>query len=141
MPVSAHLRNILGPLPPSNGYTYLFTIINHSIRWPEAIPLKDATTASCAQTLVSHWIAHFGAPLDMTSDRGPPFTSQIWTAVAGLLDTQLHCTMAYHSLSNGLVERFHRHLKSALRVRFSGPNWIKELPLVLLGIRTLQKKT
>ena len=38
------------------------------------------------------------------------------------------------------MERFHRHLKSALIARLNGPNWIDELPWVLLGIRTVPKE-
>ena len=38
------------------------------------------------------------------------------------------------------MERFHRHLKSALRTRLTGPNWIDELPWVLLGIHTAPKE-
>ena len=85
-------------------------------------------------------IARFGIPLDMSSNRGPQFTSQLSTAVASFLGTQLHCTTAYHPHANGLVERFHRHLKSALRARLTGPNWTRELPWVLLGIRTSPKQ-
>jgi hypothetical protein len=57
-----------------------------------------------------------------------------------MLHTQLHHTTAYHPQSNGLMERFHRHLKSALRARLTGPNWMQELPWVLLGIRTAPKE-
>ena len=77
----------------------------------------------CAQALPSHWISRFGVPMDISSDRGPQFTSQLWSSLAQLLGTQLHRTTAYHPQSNGLVERFHRHLKSALRARLTGPNW------------------
>lgn len=42
-------------------------------------------------------------------------------------------TTAYHPQANGLVERIHRHLKSALRARLSGPNWVDELPWILLA--------
>ena len=57
-----------------------------------------------------------------------------------LLGTKLHHTTAYHPQSNSLVERFHRHLKTALRARLSTPNWLDELPWVLLGIRTAPKE-
>lgn len=132
--------DLVGPLPPSQGFTHLFTIVDRFSRWPEAVPLSDTTAASCAQALVTHWIARFGVPTDMTSDRGSQFTSQLWSSVAQLLGTQLHHTTAYHPQSNGLVERFHRHLKSALRARLTGPSWAKELPWVLLGIRTAPKE-
>ena len=48
--------DLVGPLPPSNGFTHLFTIIDHTSRWPEAIPLSNTSAASCAQALVSHWM-------------------------------------------------------------------------------------
>ena len=132
--------DLVGPLSPSNGSNHLLTIVDRFSRWPEAVPLKDTTSMGCAQALVSHWISRFGIPMDISSDRGPQFTSQLWSAIAQLLGTRLHHTTAYHPQSNGLVERFHRHLKSALRARLTGPNWTRELPWVLLGIRTAPKE-
>jgi transposase InsO family protein len=132
--------DIVGPLPSSQGYTYLFTIVDRFTRWPEAIPLTDISTTSCARALISNWVARFGLPLEMSSDRGAQFTSGIWTTMARLLGTHHSRTTAYHPQANGLVERFHRHLKAALRARLTGPNWIDELPWVLLGIRTAPKE-
>ena len=132
--------DLVGPLPPSSGFTHLLTVVDRFTRWPEAIPLSDTTTHTCALALVSHWIARFGVPMDMSSDRGSQFTSQLWAAISQLLGTKLHHTTAYHPQSNGLVERFHRHLKSALRARLTGPTWSNELPWVLLGIRTAPKE-
>ena len=64
----------------------------------------------------------------MTSNRGAQFTSAIWSNVAYLLGVQLHRTTAYHSQSNGLVDRFHRTMKTYLKARLTGPNYIDELP-------------
>ena len=84
--------------------------------------------------LVSYHIAQFGVPTDITSDRGPQFTSSLWTTLGKLLGAQLHHTTAYHPQANGIVERFHRQLKAALKARLVGPAWMDELPLVLLGL-------
>ncbi len=56
--------------------------------------------------------------------------------MATLFGTKLHGTTAYHPQANDLVERFHRHLKSALEARLNGPNWIDELSWVMRGIHT-----
>ena len=124
--------DLVGPLPSSRGFSYLFTIVDQFTRWPKAIPLMDSNTATCARALVTHWLARFGIPMDITSDRGSQFTSRLWTTLTNQLGIQLHRTTAYHPCSNGLVERFHRHLKTSLKARLTGTNWMDELPWVLL---------
>ena len=57
--------DLVGPLPVSQGMTYLFTVIDRLTRWPEVIPVPDAQ-ATCAPALLSHWIARFGVPEDIT---------------------------------------------------------------------------
>ncbi|XP_072898585.1 nephronectin a isoform X1 [Hemitrygon akajei] len=131
--------DIVGPLPVSRGARHLLTIVDRFTRWPEAILLTDTTSKSCARALIATWVSRFGVPAHITSDRGAQFTSSLWSAMASLLGTQLHHTTAYHPQSNGLVERFHRHLKSALMARLRGANWADKLPWVLLGIRTVPK--
>ncbi len=98
--------DLVGPLPPSQGQTHLLTIVDCYTRWPEVIPLTD--TETCAKALIFHWIVRFGLPLDITSDRGPQFSSRLWAAVTGLLGVTHHRTTAYHPQGNGLVEQFHR---------------------------------
>ena len=131
--------DIVGLLPPSQNYRYLLTVVDRFTRWPEAIPLVGAQTTTCAKALALHWIARFGVPAELTSDRGSQFTSELWATLSQLNGTRLHRTTAYHPQSNGIVERFHRHLKSAVMARLTGPDWIDELPWVLLGIRTVPK--
>ena len=128
--------DLVGPLPESEGMSYLFTIIDRFTRWPEAIPLPDSTAETCSRALIRHWISRFGVPDDITSDRGPQFTSRLWVELNQLLGISASNTMAYRPQANGLVERFHRQLKGSLKARLQGPRWMDELPLVLLGIRT-----
>jgi hypothetical protein len=45
-------------------------------------------------------------------------------------------TTAYHPRSNGLIERFHRRLKDALRASADPHHWVDKLPLILLSLRT-----
>ena len=48
--------DLVGPLPPSDGFTHLLTVVDSFSRWPEAIPLNDTTAAGCAQALALYWV-------------------------------------------------------------------------------------
>ena len=39
-----------------------------------------------------------------------------------------------------MIERFHRSLKSSLRARLAGQDWVQHLPLVLLSLQTNPKE-
>ena len=127
--------DLVGPLTVSEGCKYLFTIVDRFTRWPEAIPLPDALTTTCARALLRGWISRFGIPSDITSDRGPQFTSHLWSELNKILGISASTTTAYHPQANGMVERMHRQLKSSLEARLTGPNWMDELPFTLLGLR------
>jgi len=127
--------DLVGPLPESRGYRNLFTIIDRSTRWFEAIPLTSTTANDCTLALFSRWIARFRVPEMITSDRGVQFTSSLWNSLCQLLQIQHHPTTEYHPQSNGMVERVHQRLKDALRARATGSSWADDLPWVLLGLR------
>ena len=57
-----------------------------------------------------------------------------------LLGTKRIRTTAYHPIANGLVERFHRQLKAALKSQPNPTHWSDSIPMVLLGIRTALKE-
>ncbi len=117
------------------GHTYLFTIIDRTSRLLEAIPLSSIIAADCARALLAGWVSRFGVPTTITSDRGAQFMSVLWAGLCSLLTIQHSPRTAYHPQSNGLVERFHRRLKDALRSRAAAADWHDHLPWVMLGIR------
>ena len=79
--------DLMGPLPSSRGFTYLFTILDRTSRWPEAVPLASISAADFARALISGRTLRFGVPAKMTSDRGAQFTSSIWDILCSLLNT------------------------------------------------------
>ena len=136
----SHLHvDLVGPLPVSGGFNYLFTMIDRTTRWPEIVPLSSISAASCAQALLSGWVSRFGVPSVLTSDRGTQFTSSLWKEFCLLLGISHTKTTSFHPQSNGIIERFHRSLKSSLRSKLAGSGWIHHLPLVLLGLRSAPK--
>ena len=126
--------DLVGSLPASDGFTYLFTVIDRTTRWAEAIPLQSTSAAASACALVRGWITRFGVPAVMTLDRGTQFTSSLWAALCSLLGIQHVQTTAYHPKGNGLDEGLRRHLKGALRARCTGLDGFDHLPWVMLGL-------
>lgn len=129
--------DIVGPWKQSGDKRYLLTAIDRFSRWPVAIPMSRITAEECTEAFLSGWVAHYGCPETISTDRGRQFTSNKWKETMRVLGTRAKTTSSYHPQSNGIVERFHRHLKTALKAR--GGEWLQELPLILLALRTTPK--
>ena len=125
--------DIVGPLPPSDGYKYILTIIDRASRWTEAFPLRTQSATSCLK-YVLQWISRYGLPESIVTDRGTNFTSDLWHEVITKLGIKLQHVTAYNPEANGIIERFHRTLKTALASSTVEADWSKKLPWVLLAI-------
>ena len=132
--------DIVGPLPPSRGYTYLLTSVHRFTRWPEAMPVSDTTTETVARASVSTWISRIGVLSTITMDRGHHFESSLRQQLMQTLGSKRIRTTAYHPIANGLVEHFHCQLKAALKASLDPTNCVDMLPMVLLGICTCLKQ-
>jgi transposase InsO family protein len=102
-------REPVGPLPASfDGHMYLLTIIDRSTRWMEAVPLPNMEASTCTDALIANWVAHFGMPATVTTDKGAQFTSALWSAACMSLGIKHVLTTAYHPQNNRMVEYVHR---------------------------------
>ena len=132
--------DIVGPLPLARGFRYLLTVVDRYTRYPVAVPMTNITADSTLHAFMSGWISHFGVPDTVQTDRGRQFTSTLWKDAMTSLSIKHRLSSAYHPQSNGMVERFHRQLKATLRSRLStNSDWVAELPLTMLSLRTTPK--
>ncbi|GBN08040.1 hypothetical protein AVEN_80379-1 [Araneus ventricosus] len=109
---SSHVHiDVVGPLSPVRGMTYLLTCVDRFTRWPEAFPIPDQSADTIARTFLFGWISRFGVPEKVTSDRGTNFQNNLFS-LSKFLGVEQTRTTAYHPQSNGAVERFHRQRSS-----------------------------
>ncbi|CAB3379752.1 Hypothetical predicted protein [Cloeon dipterum] len=103
----------------------------------ECIPLENMTAETVVRTIYNEWIPRYGCPQTIVTDQGRQFESEIFKIFASSFGIHLNRTTAYHPQCNGLVERLHRTLKTALMCH-DADSWT--LPMVLLGLRTQFKE-
>ena len=108
-------------------------IIDRASRWTEAFPLRTQSANSCLK-YVLQWISRYGLPESIVTDRGTNFTSDLWHEVIKKLGIKLQHVTAYNPEANGIIERFHRTLKTALASSTVEADWSKKLPWVMLAL-------
>ncbi|XP_014786554.1 uncharacterized protein LOC106880905 [Octopus bimaculoides] len=105
----SHVKiDLVGPEPPSQGCSYLLTLVDRYTRWPEAIPLRSTETQEVSRAFIADWVARFSIPDSISSD--------------GVHNSPRGCGITCVTFSKGLMERFHRRLKESLTTRLNGPN-------------------
>ena len=102
--------------------------------------MVDIRAETVADAFFSGWIARYGTPATITTDRGAQFESKLWDSLCNQFGIIRNRTTSYHPQSNGMVERFHRQLKAAIMAHESPNPWTITLPAVLLGVRSAVKE-
>lgn len=135
--------DIVGPLPPVEipgqssllPYRYILTCIDRASRWIEVCPLTDITASAIANAFIYVWISRFGVPLYVITDRGKQFESELFHQLSLMVGFHRLRTTSYHPQTNGMIERVHRVIKSALKAK--NTKWYFALPIVILGLRMI----
>ena len=136
--------DITGPFPRSSRQNqYILTCVDHFTKWAEAIPLANHTATTVARALMTHVFSRFGAPLQLLSDRGPEFESELFGQLMKWMEIDKLRTTAYQPSTNGAVERFHRTLNTMLGkvVSDTQRDWDDKLPAVMAAYRASPHET
>ena len=127
-------------LPPSQGHDTILTIVDRFSKAVHYVPLAKLPTAEEMTDLLTHHVVRLhGIPVDIVSDRGPQFTSQVWQAFCRGIGATVSLTSGYHPQSNGQAERANQSLEDTLRC-FCEKNpstWARWLPWVEYAHNTL----
>ena len=116
---------------------YLLTFINHFTKYFEAFPIPDVSAETCARVCATQIIARHSSGSTLITDQGRSFTSAFFQETCKILKVRKVRISAYHAMSNGMMERFHRVLHDSIAhyMDSTGMNWDVVLPFFLMAYR------
>ena len=116
LPFKGVAMDLIGPITPASdkGHRYVLTLVDYATRYPEAVPLKNINTETGAEALLDLH-SRVGIPEEVLSDLGTQFVSECMQEVSRLLSIRRLTTTPYHTICNGLTEKFNDTLKKMLR--------------------------
>ncbi|XP_052740894.1 uncharacterized protein K02A2.6-like [Bicyclus anynana] len=100
-------------LGPFKGKTF-FVVIDASTKWLEIFEMSR-TTAHAVIKILRETFARYGLPTQVTSDRGPPFTSNEFMKFLKDNGINQSYSPAYHPSSNGAAENAVKLCKRAIK--------------------------
>ena len=130
VPLERIAIDICGPWPlSSKGNKYILVVMDYFTKFAEAYPLHSMDAETVGQTLVNEFIMRYGVPLQLHSDRGTNFMSDLFK-MCQLLGVEKTQTTSFHPQSDGLVERFNKTLETMLSmfVASNQKDWDQWLP-------------
>ena len=88
----------------------VLVMTDHFTKYALAVVMKEQMAKMVVKVFYECFIAVFGVPAKLLSDRGANFTSALVEELCSAFGIQKCRTTAYHTQCNGLVECFHQML-------------------------------
>ena len=88
----------------------VLVMTDHFTRYALAVVTKDQMAKTVAKVFYECFIAVFGVPIKLLSNRGANFTSALIKELCSAFGIQKCRTTTYYAQCNGQVERFHQTL-------------------------------
>ena len=118
----------------------VLVMTDHFMRYTLTVVTKDQTAKTVMKVFYECFIAVFGAPTKLLSDRGVNFISALVEELCAAFSIQKCRTTAYHAQCNGQVEHFHQtlfHMIGKL-VHDKKAQWEQHLPELLQAYNSTQ---
>ena len=112
-------------------------VVDQFTNWVECMPLQWQTTAVTAKAAVDHFLSRFGCPLQIFTDQGRNFESNLFKYLCETLHIQKYRTTPNHPSSNSQVERYNRTLMNVVRCYIQGRQnrWDACVPQIAAALR------
>ena len=132
--------DVLGPFTMSNsGNTYVLMMCHQFSKWLECSAIPDQKAETVAEQFLTRFVATFGCPVQIHTDQGKNFESDLCKAFCERLGVAKTRTTPYHPSSNGQVESQNRIVLQMIRCLIQGDteNWDQDLPLITMTLHAM----
>jgi len=97
------------------GNRFILVITDRFSKLTNCVALRRITALSVASASTDAWVACYGPPDLILSEKGPQFMLNFFVAVMKVLGTETVRTTEYHPQTNCQVERYNRTTATQLR--------------------------
>ena len=134
--------DVLGPINPrsKSGSAYILVMVDQFTKWVELAALPFQNAALMAGAFLKHFVVTFGGPLEIHTDQGTNFQSNLFKVFCQVLEISKTRTTHYHPSSNVQVEGFNRIILQIIRAYVSRgvKDWDEHLPLTSMALHSMK---
>jgi len=138
-PLDRISTDITGPFPESDsGNKYCLVVIDNFTKFAEAYAIPDQTAHTVASKIVNEFLSRYGICLDLHSDLGSNYQSNLFKEVCRLLEINQTRTSGYRGMANGAPEKFNQVLQNMITTYINDgqTNWDENINLVTSAYRS-----
>jgi hypothetical protein len=134
-PYESISMDLIGPLPPSEGYTAVLVVVDRLSKHAQFIPTDmELKTDGFAHLFVKHVACRFGLPDSIYADKDGRWFSGFWRQVSLQMKISMKISSARHPQHDGQTEIVNHRLEWMLRAyvaedRSSWARWLHLLEL------------
>ncbi len=108
--------DVMGPLPLTpRGNHYILTVSDNFTNRIKIFAIPNQTALTCADKIFNEVICHYGCPVDIRSDQGRNYESQLFAELCKVLEIRKTRSSPRHPEGNGQNERLNRTMLHMLR--------------------------
>lgn len=136
--------DILGPFHLSKGGNrYILVMVDQFTKWVELAALPEQNAQATVRAFMSRFVSTFGCPLEIHTDQGKNFQSDLFKAFCEVFEISTTRTTPYRPSSNGQCEVFNRTILSMIRSYISRglKDWDEFLPTISRTLHSMKNKS
>ena len=134
--------DILGPINQKSrsGSSYILVMVDQFTKWVVLAALPAQIAELTAKAFRKHFIVTLGCALEVHTDQGKKFTSDLFLAFCKLFEMTKTRITPYRPARNGQCEVFNRTIMQMVRSYVSGgmKDWDEHLPLISMALHSMK---